>query len=107
MEKHSLRHVDTMSGSGHLLFASATYQVSYKIDVYQEYIEVQGVNLEGLKEMKGYLEMFGDKRPDLSNPEEAILELEDGRKIGINLPPLLGHKRVFEFTLRDQMDLKE
>jgi len=107
MEKHSLRHVDTMSGSGHLLVASATYRVSYKIDVYQEHIEVQGSDLEGLKEMKGYLEVFGDKLPDLFNPEEAILEIEDGRKIGINLPPLLEPKRVFEFTLRDQMDLKE
>jgi hypothetical protein len=107
MEKRSIRHVDTMSGSGHLLIASAIYRAFYKIEVFQEFIEIEGNELPGLKKMRGYLQVIDDRLPDLFNPKEAILELTDGRKIGINLPPLLEPKRDFEFTLQNAMDLAE
>lgn len=107
MDKKSIRHIDTMKGSGQLIVGSSHYRVSYRIEVYQEFIEVQSGDLAGLKNMQGNLHVIEDNIPDLFNNEEAILILSDGRKIGINLPPLLVPQKDFEFTLRDVMDLKE
>ena len=107
MDKKSIRHIDTMSGSGQLIVGSSKYRVAYRIEVYQEFIEVQSGDLAGLKDMQGNLRVLEDNVPNLFNNEEAILILSDGRKIGINLPPLLEPEKDFEFTLRDEMDLKE
>jgi len=107
MDKKSIRHIDTMSGSGQLIVGSSKYQITYRIEVYQEFIEVQSGDLAGLKDMQGNLRVLEDNVPNLFNNEEAILILSDGRKIGINLPPLLEPEKDFEFTLRDEMDLKE
>ena len=43
MDKKSIRHIDTMSGSGQLIVGSGNYRVAYRIEVYQEFIEVQHV----------------------------------------------------------------
>ena len=107
MDKKSIRHIDTMSGSGQLLVGSSKYRVAYKVEVYQEYIEVQSGDLAGLKDMSGNLRVLEDNVSALFNNEEAVLILSDGRKIGINLHPLLEPKKDFEFTLRYAMDLKE
>jgi len=107
MDIKSLRHIDTMSGSGQLLVGSSKYRIAYRIEVYQEFIEVQSGDLAGLKDMSGTLRVLEDNVSDLLDNEEAVLILSDGRKIGINLPPLLEPKKDFEFTLRDAMGLKE
>ena len=107
MDKRSICHVDTMSGLGHLLVESATYQVSYTIKVFQDFSEIQDGEPSGLKKMHGYLQPIDDRLPALFNLEEAILELADGRKIRISLSLLPDPKGGFEFTLRDEMDLRE
>lgn len=107
MDKKSIRHIDTMDGLGQLIVGSSNYRVSYRIEVYQEFIEAQSGDLAGFKNMQGSLRVLEDNIPDLFNSEETILILSDGRKIGISLPPLLLPQQDFEFSIRDKMDLKE
>lgn len=103
MDKKNVRHIDTMDGLGQLIVGNSNYRVSYRIEVYQEFIG----DLASFKDIQGNLRLLEDKAPNSFNNEEAILILSDDRKIGINLPPFLVPLKDFNFSLRDVMDLKE
>ena len=103
------KHIETLEGEGELAVSGQSFTVLYRVDVLQEYVPTgpgaDSEKIPGLKSLKGLMNLL-ERGADLFQGGEGILTMSDGRRISINIPPVLDIDRSFSFTLKDAMDLK-
>lgn len=99
------RRTDTLEGEGTVAVGGHSYPAFYRIQVLQEFHESRtGGELPGAVDLEGYITLIGENAPTNLASGDAILTIEDGRRIGIACPSLHRPDRRFTFQLRDAMD---
>jgi hypothetical protein len=97
------RRTDTLEGT--VAVGDQSYPTAYWIQVLQEFHETRtGGELPGVVDLEGYLTLTGENAPTDLSSGDAILTLEDGRRIGIVCPSLHSLDRRFAFQLGNSMD---
>jgi len=77
------RRIDTLEGEGTAVVGGQSYPTAYRIQVTQEFHETRtSGELPGVVDLEGYLTLIGENAPTDLSSGDAILTLQDGRRIG-------------------------
>lgn len=100
-----VRRTDNLEGEGTIAVDGHSYPAVYWIQVLQEFHESRtGGELPGVIDLEGVFTFIGENAPTDLGSGDAILTLEDGRRIGIVCPSLHSLDRRFPFQLGNLLD---